>query len=70
MDRYLVLDSLGHPPVYSAAAFTDAAGRAAELGFTDVLLHWPRPSGWYAWDEAALAEIVADALPALATISP
>ena len=59
MDRYLLLDSLGHPPVHTAAAFTEAAGRAEALGFTDVLIHWPRPSGWYAGDEASLDEIAA-----------
>ena len=43
MDRYLVLDSTGHGPVRSAAEFVDEAGRAGELGFTDVVIHWPRP---------------------------
>jgi alkanesulfonate monooxygenase SsuD/methylene tetrahydromethanopterin reductase-like flavin-dependent oxidoreductase (luciferase family) len=66
IDRYLVLDSTGHGPVHSAAEFTDAAGRAAELGFTDVLIHWPRPSGWYAGDEATLESIATEALPGLA----
>jgi alkanesulfonate monooxygenase SsuD/methylene tetrahydromethanopterin reductase-like flavin-dependent oxidoreductase (luciferase family) len=60
MDRYLVLDATGHGPVTSAAEFVDEAGRAAELGFTDVLIHWPRPEGWYAGDEATL-EAIADA---------
>jgi alkanesulfonate monooxygenase SsuD/methylene tetrahydromethanopterin reductase-like flavin-dependent oxidoreductase (luciferase family) len=61
-DRYLSLDSA---PVYSlssVAAFTDAAGRAAELGFTDVITHWPRPAGVYAGREdtleAAAAQLV------------
>jgi len=57
MDRYLDLDSA---PVLSASsidAFTDAAGRAAALGFTDVLSHWPRPAGVYAGDEAVLDRI-------------
>jgi hypothetical protein len=41
----------------SFGAFTDAAGRAAELGFTDAVLHWPRPSGAYAGDDALLDAI-------------
>jgi alkanesulfonate monooxygenase SsuD/methylene tetrahydromethanopterin reductase-like flavin-dependent oxidoreductase (luciferase family) len=65
--RYLDLDS---SPVYSLSspqAFTDAAGRAAELGFTDVVAHWPRPSSWYAGSEKVL-ESVAGSLPRLRTL--
>ena len=64
VDRYLTLDA---GPVYSlssVAAFTDAVGRAAALGFTDVVAHWPRESSWYAGDEAIL-ESVAALLPEL-----
>jgi alkanesulfonate monooxygenase SsuD/methylene tetrahydromethanopterin reductase-like flavin-dependent oxidoreductase (luciferase family) len=64
VDRYLNLDS---SPVYSlssADAFTDAVGRARELGFTDVVTHWPRASSWYAGDEKVL-ETVAGLLPRL-----
>jgi alkanesulfonate monooxygenase SsuD/methylene tetrahydromethanopterin reductase-like flavin-dependent oxidoreductase (luciferase family) len=60
--RYLNLDS---SPVYSMTsvdAFVDAAGRAAALGFTDVITHWPRSSSWYTGDEKVL-ESVAAALP-------
>ncbi|BCJ55526.1 luciferase [Actinoplanes sp. NBRC 14428] len=63
-DRYLNLDS---SPVYSlssADAFEDAVGRARDLGFTDVMAHWPRASSWYAGDEAVL-ETVAAMLPRL-----
>ncbi|AZI57759.1 LLM class flavin-dependent oxidoreductase [Nakamurella antarctica] len=52
--RYLSLDGA---PVFSLAsidAFTDACGRAAALGFTDVVTHWPRPEGEYAGDPAVL----------------
>jgi alkanesulfonate monooxygenase SsuD/methylene tetrahydromethanopterin reductase-like flavin-dependent oxidoreductase (luciferase family) len=62
VDRYLSLDSA---PVYSLTSpdtFTDAVGRARELGFTDVVTHWPRASGWYAGDERVL-ETVAGMLP-------
>jgi alkanesulfonate monooxygenase SsuD/methylene tetrahydromethanopterin reductase-like flavin-dependent oxidoreductase (luciferase family) len=64
MDRYLNLDS---SPVYSMSsveAFTDAIGRAAALGFTDAISHWPRATSWYAGDEKVL-ESVAQRLPAL-----
>lgn len=62
--RYLNLDS---SPVYSLSsvdAFTDATGRAAALGFTDAITHWPRPSSWYAGDERVL-ESAASLLPTL-----
>jgi alkanesulfonate monooxygenase SsuD/methylene tetrahydromethanopterin reductase-like flavin-dependent oxidoreductase (luciferase family) len=64
VSRFLDLDS---SPVYSMSspdAFTDAVGRAAALGFTDVMAHWPRASGWYAGDEKVL-ETVAGLLPRL-----
>jgi len=63
--RYLSLDAA---PVYSLSsvqAFTDAAGRAAELGFTDVVVHWPRSSEPYAGRETVLEQVVADVLPGL-----
>jgi alkanesulfonate monooxygenase SsuD/methylene tetrahydromethanopterin reductase-like flavin-dependent oxidoreductase (luciferase family) len=64
VDRYLNLDS---SPVYSMSsveAFTDAIGRAAALGFTDAISHWPRATSWYAGDEKVL-ESVAQRLPGL-----
>ncbi|MBB2942790.1 alkanesulfonate monooxygenase SsuD/methylene tetrahydromethanopterin reductase-like flavin-dependent oxidoreductase (luciferase family) [Actinoplanes lutulentus] len=60
VDRYLNLDS---SPVYSLSsveAFTDATGRARELGFTDVITHWPRESSWYAGDEKVLEAVAAE----------
>jgi alkanesulfonate monooxygenase SsuD/methylene tetrahydromethanopterin reductase-like flavin-dependent oxidoreductase (luciferase family) len=63
--RYLSLDASGTFALSSAECFADMAGRAAEIGFTDVITHWPRPDGWYAGDESVLetvaAEIVAPA---------
>src|SRR5206468_425542 len=42
VDRYLSLDA---SPTYSCSGvgyFVDMVGRAGELGFTDVVAHWPR----------------------------
>jgi alkanesulfonate monooxygenase SsuD/methylene tetrahydromethanopterin reductase-like flavin-dependent oxidoreductase (luciferase family) len=64
MDRYLNLDSAPVFSMSSVAAFTDAIGRARELGFTDVITHWPRESSWYSGDEKVL-EAVASELPRL-----
>ena len=57
MTRYMSLDS---PPVFSLSSvdcFTDAVGRAQELGFTDCVVHWPRPSGEYAGREEVLEQV-------------
>jgi alkanesulfonate monooxygenase SsuD/methylene tetrahydromethanopterin reductase-like flavin-dependent oxidoreductase (luciferase family) len=63
-DRYLLLDS---SPVFSLASadlFEEMTGRAAGLGFTDVITHWPRAEGVYAGDVRVL-EDVASRLPRL-----
>jgi hypothetical protein len=62
VDRYLSLDSAEVFSLSSAAAFEDAVGRAAELGFTDVITHWPRPEGPYAGREAVLEAVAAEHL--------
>ncbi len=64
-DRYLMLDSAPRFSLSSRAFFEEQVGRAAELGFTDVITHWPRPSSWYEGDEAVLEEVAADVLPQL-----
>lgn len=65
LDRHLLLDSAPVFSLSSVAAFTDAVGRAAELGFTDVICHWPRASSWYAGDEAVLETVATEVLPKL-----
>jgi alkanesulfonate monooxygenase SsuD/methylene tetrahydromethanopterin reductase-like flavin-dependent oxidoreductase (luciferase family) len=60
--RHLSVDAA---PVYSLSsldAFQDALGRATELGFTDIAVHWPRPDGPYAGSESVL-EQVAEVIP-------
>ncbi|GAA2755217.1 LLM class flavin-dependent oxidoreductase [Actinopolymorpha rutila] len=64
IDRYLSLDSDDHFALASTESFADATGRAAELGFTDVVVHWPRPDGIYAGDEAVLDKVASDYLSA------
>jgi hypothetical protein len=60
--RYISLDAAGPYSLSSVAYLTDAAGRAADLGFTDVIVHWPRPDGPYAGDERVLETVAADLL--------
>ncbi|KID32221.1 Luciferase-like monooxygenase [Prauserella sp. Am3] len=65
VDRYLSLDAA---PVYSLTskdAFAEAAGRAGELGFTDVVAHWPRSGTPYQGREVVLEEVVDEVLPTL-----
>ncbi|PRY68468.1 luciferase-like monooxygenase [Glaciihabitans tibetensis] len=62
IDRYLSLDSGGQYSLESVGAFDDLVGRAAELGFTDVISHWPRADGIYAGSEDVLYEVAASSL--------
>ncbi|MBC7442703.1 MAG: LLM class flavin-dependent oxidoreductase [Ramlibacter sp.] len=57
IDRYLSLDSGGSYSLQSIGAFEDAVGRAAALGFTDVISHWPRSDGVYAGSGAVLDQV-------------
>jgi alkanesulfonate monooxygenase SsuD/methylene tetrahydromethanopterin reductase-like flavin-dependent oxidoreductase (luciferase family) len=64
MRRYLNLDGA---PVYSLESvevLVEGVERAVALGFTDVVVHWPRAEGIYAGREATLEE-VARRLPTL-----
>ncbi len=63
--KYLSLDAAGVYALSSVAYLTDAAGRAGDLGFTDVITHWPRPEGPYAGHESVLAAAAADLLPSV-----
>ncbi len=59
LDRYLLLDASPRYALESADLFEEMAGRAAGLGFTDVVTHWPRPDSPYAGDESVLEEVAA-----------
>ncbi|QQQ76582.1 LLM class flavin-dependent oxidoreductase [Saccharothrix sp. 6-C] len=65
IDFHLNADSC---PVYSLTSvehFREVAGRARGLGFTDLVVHWPRADGVYAGSEAVLERVAADVLPEL-----
>ncbi|BDI21892.1 LLM class flavin-dependent oxidoreductase [Herbiconiux sp. L3-i23] len=57
IERYLNLDSESRFALDSVDAFEDAAGRAEELGFDEVITHWPRVDGIYAGREEVLLEV-------------
>jgi alkanesulfonate monooxygenase SsuD/methylene tetrahydromethanopterin reductase-like flavin-dependent oxidoreductase (luciferase family) len=58
--RMLSLDAAGTFSLTSAAYFQDAVGRAGDLGFTDVVVHWPVPGApVYDAPESRVEEIAA-----------
>ena len=57
LDRYLSLDGSPQFSLESIGVFEDMVGRAAELGFTDVVTHWPRATGPYAGSVSVLEEV-------------
>lgn len=67
VDRYLSLDSGPEFSLDSVATFSEAVRRADQLGFGDVIAHWPRthdPDGPYSGDVAVLERVAAEVLPA------
>jgi len=57
LERHLNLDSSPQFALSSVGAFEEMVGRAGELGFTDVITHWPRSVGPYAGDVAVLEAV-------------
>lgn len=62
LDRYLLLDSSPRYALESVGLYTEMSGRAAELGFTDVVTHWPRPDSPYRGTEDVLERVAADVI--------
>ncbi|MCX2922274.1 LLM class flavin-dependent oxidoreductase [Streptomyces sp. NEAU-W12] len=48
-------------PLDSLDAFVDFAGRHAELGFTELVLHWPIPDSGFAADQKTFERIAMEA---------
>jgi alkanesulfonate monooxygenase SsuD/methylene tetrahydromethanopterin reductase-like flavin-dependent oxidoreductase (luciferase family) len=48
-------------PLESVDSFVDFAGRHAELGFTDIVIHWPVPDSDFAADEKVFEQIAMEA---------
>ncbi|RCK69809.1 LLM class flavin-dependent oxidoreductase [Desertihabitans brevis] len=57
--RYLSVDSGHRYALQSASAFAECVERAAALGFTDVVTHWPRPEPPYVGTRDTLEEVAA-----------
>lgn len=54
---------VGDEPLTSVDRFVDFAGRCAERGFTDLVVHYPRRSAPFAADPKTFERIAAEALP-------
>jgi len=63
LERHLNLDSSPQFALESVGSFEEMAGRAGELGFTDVITHWPRPDGPYAGDVRVLESVARHVIP-------
>jgi alkanesulfonate monooxygenase SsuD/methylene tetrahydromethanopterin reductase-like flavin-dependent oxidoreductase (luciferase family) len=63
--RHLNLDSSPRFALSSVAVFEEMSGRAGELGFTDVITHWPRPDEPYAGDLGVLETVASEVMPRL-----
>ena len=60
IDRLVLTGPRLDPGLSSPDAFEDTAGRYAEAGVTDFVVHWPRRDGPYAADEATFERIFTD----------
>jgi alkanesulfonate monooxygenase SsuD/methylene tetrahydromethanopterin reductase-like flavin-dependent oxidoreductase (luciferase family) len=65
INRYVNIDASPVFSLSSVEAFADAAGRAGELGFTDIVTHWPRSGSPYEGRETVLEVVAGDLLPKL-----
>ena len=63
LERHLNLDSSPQFALSSLRAFEEMVGRAGELGFTDVITHWPRTDGPYAGDVSVLEAVASEVIP-------
>jgi hypothetical protein len=64
LDRYLFLDAPGYS-LASAEVFEERVRRAADLGFTDVITHWPRPDDRFHGTVDTLEQVAAEVMPRL-----
>lgn len=65
IDRVLVHHPMADEPMTSVDAFVDWAGGCAELGFTELVVHWPVPESVFAANLRAFEAIATDAMAQL-----
>lgn len=62
LDKILLTGFTPDRPLDSFDAFVDFAGNHAELGFNEIVLHWPLPGTDFAADEKVFERIATEAL--------
>ncbi|MEU6766441.1 LLM class flavin-dependent oxidoreductase [Streptomyces sp. NPDC046853] len=62
LDKILLTGFTPDRPLDSFDAFVDFAGNHAELGFNEIVLHWPLPGTYFAADEKLFERIATEAL--------
>ena len=67
--RYVNLDSSPTYSLSSPEVFEELVTRAAGLGFTDVITHWPRQSDPYRGVESTLNTVATEVIPRLRAVS-
>jgi len=65
LPRIMIATPMVGDPLASPEACLRIATSYAEVGMTELVIHWPRPSGMYAGDPRILEAIAADVLPAV-----
>ncbi|NDU73662.1 LLM class flavin-dependent oxidoreductase [Actinomadura sp. DSM 109109] len=61
LDDLVLLTGFNEEPwLESTGAFADLAGRYADLGFTEIVLHWPRPGSPFEADMKVFEAIAAE----------
>jgi len=58
IDRLVLTGPELDPGLESDEAFAETLGRYADVGVTDVVVHWPRPSDPYAGDAATFERVI------------
>jgi hypothetical protein len=58
IDRLLLTGPDVSPGLDSEASFADTVGHYRDVGITDLVVHWPRPSEPYAGDVATFERVV------------
>ncbi|MFF9348231.1 LLM class flavin-dependent oxidoreductase [Streptomyces sp. NPDC014734] len=66
IERILLTGFSGADPLRSVDAFVDFAGRHVELGFTEIVIHWPVEDSVFETDEKTFERIASEAPAQLA----
>jgi alkanesulfonate monooxygenase SsuD/methylene tetrahydromethanopterin reductase-like flavin-dependent oxidoreductase (luciferase family) len=65
LDRILLQVSTAERPLDSVDAFVDYAGRYAEIGITEIVIHWPVPDSIFDTDPDSFERIAGEGLAQL-----